>query len=134
MPLITVSRLRVRSVRFLPGFIILALRSARQAQNAAGNLALNLARDTHMTFWTCSAWDSEEAMRAFTLAGPHQKAMARLPEWCDEAHVVHWEQKNATLPDWQEAHRRLVAKGRALRLYHPSKHHDSRNLPPPRVS
>lgn len=134
MALISVTRLRVRSIRFLPGFIFHAMRSARQAQNANGNLALNLTRDTHMTFWTSTAWESEEAMRAFVLSGQHLKVTGRLPEWCDEAHVVHWKQKEATLPDWQEAHRRLVAHGRALKVYHPSRNHESRDLPPPMVS
>ncbi len=131
MPLISVTRLRVRSYRFMPGFFYYAMRSARQAQSANGNIGINLTRDTHLTFWTSTAWADEEAMRAFVLAGPHRKAMGRLPEWCDEAHVVHWSQKDAKLPDWHEAHRRVVAHGRALRVYHPSRNHENRNLPPP---
>lgn len=131
MPLISVTRLRVRSYRFMPGFFYYAMRSARQAQDAKGNLGVNLTRDTHLTFWTGTVWEDEEAMRAFVLAGPHRKVMNRLPEWCDEAHVVHWTQKDAKLPEWYEAHRRLVAHGRALRVYHPSINHENRDLPPP---
>lgn len=52
MPLVSITRLRVRSWRFLPGFFLYALRSAREAAKAEGNLAARLLRDQHHTFWT----------------------------------------------------------------------------------
>jgi hypothetical protein len=32
-------------------------------------------------------------MRAFMLSGAHQRAMPKLFNWCDEASVVHWNQR-----------------------------------------
>ena len=89
MAFISVTRLRVRRFAYLPGFILFALRSARQAKRAAGNLGVGLLREANRTFWTRTAWRDESSMKAFMLAMPHRKAMEKLAEWCDEAAVVH---------------------------------------------
>jgi hypothetical protein len=31
-------------------------------------------------------------MRAFMQSGVHRRVISRLPEWCDEAALVHWVQ------------------------------------------
>jgi len=82
---ISVTRLRVRSFWFLPGFIYYALRSSRQAGGSSGNLGKGLLREANNTYWTCTAWQDEAAMRAFMMAVPHRSAMGKLAEWCDEA-------------------------------------------------
>jgi heme-degrading monooxygenase HmoA len=129
---VSITRLRVRSVWFLPGFIVYAARSARQARNALGNLGVELLRDAHNAFWTRTAWQDEAAMRAFMMAMPHRSAMGKLAEWCDEASVAHWNQETADLPDWQEAHRRMIAEGRPSRVRHPSAEHEKLQIPPPK--
>ena len=48
------------------------------------------------------------------------RIMSRLPEWCDEAAVVHWFQDAEETPSWAEAHRRLQKEGRRSRVSHPS--------------
>ena len=131
--LISITRLRVRSFRFLPGFIFYALRSARQARSAPGNLGTGLLREVNNTYWTRTAWQDETAMRAFMMAMPHRQAMGKLAEWCDEASVVHWNQETADLPKWHEAHRRMVAEGRPSRVRHPSPAHDALRIPPPQT-
>ena len=133
MPLISVTRLRVRSFRFLPGFLLYAFRSDRQVKQAPGNLGARLLNDVRRTFWTCSAWVDESAMRAFMMAPPHRNAMVRLLDWCDEASLVHWTQESAQLPDWQETHRRLMAEGRRSKVRHPSAAHEAFQIPPPTV-
>ena len=130
--LISVTRLRVRSFWFLPGFLSYSLKSANQARNSAGNLGVELLRDARNTYWTCSAWQDEAAMRAFLLAEPHKTAMGKLANWCDEASVVHWQQDTAELPDWQEAHRRMATQGRRSRVRHPSEAHQDFRIPAPR--
>ena len=118
---------------FLPGFIFYAMRSARQAKKAPGNLGTGLLREAKATFWTKTAWQDEAAMRAFLMATPHRRAMGKLAEWCDEASVVHWTQDSADLPDWQEAHRRMMNEGRRSRVLRPSAAHRDFQIPPPRV-
>lgn len=73
--LISITRLRVRSLWFLPGFIFYALRSARQARSIPGNLDTGLLREANNTYWTRTAWQDETAMRAFMMAMPHRRAM-----------------------------------------------------------
>ena len=120
MPFVSITRLRVRSWFYLPAFFIQALRSARQAARADGNLSVKLLRDRRKTFWTATTWSSEAAMRAFMRANPHGPAMRRLPEWCDEAALVHWTQDGLEIPSWEEAHRRIQQEGRPSRVTHPS--------------
>src|SRR5579863_2441010 len=120
---ISVTRLRVRSWWFLPGFLSYALRSSNQARSAPGNLAVELLRDARSTFWTCTAWQDEAAMRAFMMAEPHRSAMGKLAGWCNEASVVHWNQDTAEVPDWIEAHRRMATEGRRSRVRNPSEAH-----------
>jgi hypothetical protein len=130
--LISVTRLRVRSIWFLPGFISYALKSSNQARNAAGNHGVELLRDARSTYWTCTAWEDEASMRTFLMAEPHKTAMGKLANWCDEASVVHWHQDTADLPDWKEAHRRMATEGRRSRVRHPSEAHQDFRIPPPR--
>ena len=120
MPTVSVTRLRVRSWRFLPAFVVTAFRVGNQASAAAGSLAVKVFNDRRKTFWTCTCWDSAESMRAFMLKEPHGPAMRKLLEWCDEAALVHWEQPTQELPSWTEAHRRMVAEGRTSKVNHPS--------------
>ena len=133
MALISVTRLRVRSFRFLPGFFFYALLSARRSKRAAGNLGIGVLNDSNKTFWTRTAWQDEASMREFMMAPPHRRAMAKLINWCDEASVVHWKQENAALPDWQEAHRKMVSEERRSKVRYPSPAHEAFEIAPPRV-
>ena len=120
MPLVSVTRLRVRSWRFMPAFIFSALRIGNQTAQAEGCLAAKVFRDRRNAFWTCTCWESEATMKAFMTSGPHGPAMRKLLEWCDEASVAHWEQEGGEMPSWSEAHRRMLRHGRASKVNHPS--------------
>jgi hypothetical protein len=133
MPVISITRLRVRSWRFLPPFALRTLMIARQSARAEGNLAVALLRDKRNTFWTGTSWSSEEAMKAFMHAGPHGPAMRQLLNWCDEAALVRWMQAGAELPSWEEAHRRIQAEGRPSKVNHPSPVHTAHVFPAPVV-
>lgn len=132
MSWISLTRLRLRSWRFAPGFAWYASRSARQAQTAAGYIHGAALADRRLTFWTVTAWTDEAAMRAYMLAGDHRSAMPKLAHWCDEASVAHWEAPG--LPDWYEADRRMRASGRASKLRHPSPGHAVLAYDPPRTT
>ncbi len=75
MPFISITRLRVRSWRFLPSFFIQAILSARQARGAIGNLSVSVLRETGNVFWTCTLWNSESSMKSYMLSGPHRRVM-----------------------------------------------------------
>ena len=133
MPVIAITRLRVRSWRYLPIFFLQAQRSARQAARAEGNLAIRLLRDRRNTFWTATVWTSEAAMKGFMLSGVHRRVMGKLPDWCDEAAVVHWLQDSSEPPTWAEAYSRLQRGGRRSKVKNPSPAHTAHELPEPRV-
>lgn len=68
------------------------------------------------------------------VSGAHKRAMPKLPNWYDEASVVHWSQKTAELPSWAEAHRRMVEEGRQQStVRHPSDSQLAKRITPPRV-
>lgn len=131
MAFISLTRLRIRSWLYMPQFAWRTLQSTRQVQRAAGFLSGRLLREANNAFWTLTAWESEAAMRAYRSSGPHLAAMPKLLDWCDEASVAHWEQHDAELPDWAEAHRRMVAEGRMSKVRCPSAAQEAKRIPPP---
>ncbi|MEK8047894.1 DUF3291 domain-containing protein [Ideonella margarita] len=123
MHFVSITRLRLRSWRFLPAFMVQAVRTNMQAQRAEGNLSVAVLPDAKHTYWTRTVWVDEAAMRRYIVAGAHGKAMRSLMHWCDEASVVHWEQADAQPPSWQEAYDRMVSAGRKSKVHHPSEAH-----------
>lgn len=134
MNFVSVTRLRIRSVRFLPFFAVHAVRSNLQARAAEGFQAGSLLPDRDWTFWTMTAWASQEAMRAYMLRGSHKKAMPHLMQWCDEASVVHWDRAEADLPGWAEADARMRRDGRSSKVRYPSAQHATLAYREPRLT
>jgi heme-degrading monooxygenase HmoA len=114
-------------------FFFHAFRSSRQAKAASGHLKMALLPDAHRTFWTCTVWTDEAAMKSFMLSGAHREAMPRLIEWCDEASVTHWQQDTDQLPDWNAACDRMQREGRRSKVRYPSPAQDKFEIPPPRT-
>lgn len=133
MAFVSITRLRVRSLRYLPQFLWYSVLSSRQAKRASGCLAVELLRDANHAYWTKTVWQDEAAMRGFMSSGAHHRAMPKLKEWCDEACVVHWEQASAELQGWQEAHQRMVADGRRSKVNHPSPAQVAYEIPKPKT-
>ena len=131
MPVVSITRLRVRSWAYLPAFFVQSLRIVRQAASADGNLAVRLLRDRRNTFWTSTSWSSEGSMKAFMHAKPHGPTMRKLLDWCDEAALVHWAQAGPELPSWEEAHTRIQQDGRRSKVNHPSAAHVAHTFPVP---
>jgi hypothetical protein len=134
MAFISITRLRVRSWRYLPVFLWEAGRSARQARSAEGNLGVVTLRDAGSVFWTRTIWTSEEAMKSFMRVGAHGAAMRKLMEWCDEAAVCHWTQEDrdsGMAPIWQKAHKELLRIGRPSKVNRPSESHLAHRFPAP---
>ncbi len=133
MVFVSLTRLRLRSLRFVPLFFLQTTASLRQVRRSQGFRTGALLADRSWTFWTLTAWDSQEAMRNYIISGAHKRAMPHLMHWCDEASVAHWEQEDATLPPWSEADQRMRSSGRASKVLHPSPQHASLAYREPRT-
>ena len=134
MTFISLTRLRIRSIRFLPLFVLHTLGTLRQIRKSPGFLHGALLPDRRWTFWTLTAWESQEDMRRYMTTGSHKTAMPHLLDWCDEASVAHWEQPDSPLPSWEEADKRMREQGRASKVRHPSPQHAGLTYAPPRTS
>jgi hypothetical protein len=134
MAFVSLTRLRIRSVWFMPAFLVYAIRTRQQVRKAAGFVTGALLNDRERTFWTMTMWDSQESMRAFMTSGAHKQVMPKLLNWCDEASVVHWVQAEATLPNWEDADARMRESGRASKVLHPSPNHADLSYRAPRTT
>jgi hypothetical protein len=134
MPVVSVTRLKLGSIWFLPQFLLANNAVNRQIIKAAGFLRGRLLVDKGFTFWTTTAWSDEASLRAFRDSGAHKRAMPRLPKWCSEATSVHWNQDNDQLPDWNGAYDRIVKNGRVIYVKAPSDRQKEKQFPAPRSS
>ena len=134
MIFLSLTRLRVRSIRFVPLFLVHTFRSLWQVKKTTGFRNGALLADRDWTFWTMTAWDSQESMREFMTTGAHKAAMPHLLDWCDEASVVHWMQPETALPSWAEADRRMREGGRTSKVRHPSLQQADMSYRAPRIT
>jgi len=132
--LASVTRLRVRSLRFLPAFIWHTFKSQRQVARLAGFFGGRLLVDSRWTFWTLTVWENERAMRKFRGSGAHARVMSHLPHWCDEASYAHWVLATDCVPEWSGAYEKLATDSRLSRVEHPSEDHSNKRFPKPRLS
>jgi quinol monooxygenase YgiN len=120
MPVASITRLRLRKARYIPAFILSAVRCLRQARRSEGCLAADVRREKQLVFWTRTMWRDADAMRDYISCGAHRDALPKIKEWCDEASVVQWEQAGESLPGWTEALTQMRAAGRIFRVKYPS--------------
>ena len=133
MPLIVVTRLRLRNADQLNDFFTAAVAVAEQSKSADGNLGGDVLADANNAWWTVTAWQDRAHMYAFVGANPHLDTMGHLDTWCDQAHFVDWEQDSAELPDWQTSYQRLIKDGQLGELTNADPGHATRDFPPPVV-
>jgi hypothetical protein len=135
MPVIVVTRLRLRDPALFDEFVGAAFAVVQQAQSSDGNLASDLLADADNVYWTSTAWRTawrdRDAMNAFVGTEPHLSTMPRIDDWCDEATFVDWDQPSADLPGWQTRYERLVADGQVTKLSNSSDAHETRDFPAP---
>jgi hypothetical protein len=118
--IIAVTRLRFRSILFLPSAWWQIKKLQRCLEKAPGFLMGRLLADRNRTFWTMTMWKDIDSMRAFRNSRPHAAVIRKAAQWCDEACFVHWETQADELPGWDEAHRRLSESGKPSPLKFPS--------------
>jgi hypothetical protein len=132
MPFVSVTRLHVRSWRYLPAFLVASLRALFQAKRRREiflrpSSAMRISPSGRARYGT-----ENQACVALCFRAPTGD-MPRLLDWCDEAAVVHWTADDAQPPSWPEAHRRLQADGRPSKVKFPSEAQRRFEIPPPRV-
>jgi hypothetical protein len=134
MPVIVVTRLRLRDPSLMDEFFTHAVAAIEQATKSEGNLGVDAMAEAHDAWWSVSAWQARDKMQGFINAEPHLSTETLLDHLCDEATFVDWEQPNADLPDWQACWRRLVADGVSAKLTNESDANQTRAFPAPVVS
>lgn len=131
MPVIVVTRLRLKDPGLLNDFFTDAVAAIEQAQKSAGSLGADALADADNAWWSVSAWQERRPMRAFVRSEPHVTITTRMDRYCDEATFVDWEQDSPELPGWQTCWQHLVADGNPADLSQPSAANRTRDFPPP---
>jgi len=99
MPVIVVTRLRLKDPALLDEFFTDAVAAIEQAQQADGNLGADALADANNAWWSVSSWQDRGRMQAFVDSQPHLGISGRLDHYCDEATFVDWEQDSPGLPE-----------------------------------
>jgi hypothetical protein len=131
--LISLTRLRLKSIRYVPAFAYFSLLSTAQVRRSPGFVAVRFLMDRRLTFWTMTAWRDEASMKAFRGAAAHRRAMPKLKIWCDEASVTRWTGPVAAMADWSAAAAMMAAQGEPSHVQQPSSAQTSRSWAEPRL-
>lgn len=93
-------------------FIVYTAQVMKQLAAAKGLVGYTLlARPFSKQFWTLSAWESEEALRAFVQYPPHVRIMTALAPHMGKTEFLRWTVKGSELPlRWDDALRRILPK------------------------
>ena len=92
MPVIVVTRLRLKDPALLDEFFTDAVAAIEQATKSEGNLGADALADANNAWWSVSAWQERGLMQAFVDSQPHLGISGRLDHYCDEATFVPGEE------------------------------------------
>jgi heme-degrading monooxygenase HmoA len=108
--LVMASRLPLRSYWMIPRFLRLTLSVARQLERSDGLVGYSLlAQPMKKTFWTLSAWRSQQELDAFVKTMPHLGVMRTLRPHMGATRFTFWTVTGSALPiSWDEAVGRLA--------------------------
>jgi hypothetical protein len=134
MYFVSITRLRIRSIFFLPRFLLANEASIKFIRKVNGFIAGKELIDKGFTFWTVTIWESGEAMKFFRNNDPHKTAMRNLPNWCNEAAYAHWTQEDDTIPPWPVLHQKLIEVGKLTKVKFPSAQQPTMNFRAPKWS
>jgi heme-degrading monooxygenase HmoA len=104
------SRLPLAWFRDIPAFVSATMAIRAQLAQADGLIGYALdANLTRKTFWTVSAWDSQEALDAFSRADPHRRRVSAIRPRMRPTTFTFWTASGADLPiSWTEVRRRIA--------------------------
>lgn len=109
---ITITSIRLRSMWQFFKLSWLGLNISRQAATQPGYLMMKNAGFGYMHY-TISAWDNEEAMKAFAYKkGAHQDALKESQNLSTE--IKTYSYQGTELPDWITAKKLVDEKGKVL--------------------
>lgn len=97
---VSITGLQLKSIVYLPVFLLYAGTSFQQAAKAPGNLNVD-AKMIDGVRHTLSVWESQHAMQDFIYSGAHARAIAWFPKIATGKTFGFWAQK---APDWDEVH------------------------------
>src|SRR5215469_16000870 len=98
MPVIVVTRLRLRDPARLDELFTDAIAAIEQAMKSDGNLGADALADANNAWCSVSAWQERRLMQAYADSEPHLGISARLDHYCDEATFVDRDQEFADPP------------------------------------
>ncbi|MFJ8859018.1 DUF3291 domain-containing protein [Streptomyces sp. NPDC102451] len=106
------SKFHVTSLLQVPRFFLLSLVVWKQVRSAPGVIGASLrAEPLKKTFWTLSAWSSQEALDTFSRSEPHAGIAGRLRKVMARSVFVFYPTGREQLPaGWDDAVRRLTEK------------------------
>ena len=120
---VSLTRLRVRAWRYMPGFIWYTYQSKQQLVRSPGFVTGLLATAPSRTFWTTTAWTDDASMKRYRDSDWHKRAMPKLLDWCDEASVARWTQDAPDLPTAAGMLETMKTSGRTSKVRNPSPGH-----------
>jgi len=98
------SRLRLKSYRSIPGFMLATLEIRKQLAKTPGlvGYALN-AELMRKTFWTFSVWDDRASLDAFAAADPHRRIISGLQPQMSKTNFTFFPLAGSALPlRWEQ--------------------------------
>jgi hypothetical protein len=103
------SRLPLRRYRNIMAFLRATRAIRNQLAAAEGVVGYTLdAKPLRKTFWTLSAWESDEALERFSRADPHRSRIADIRTHMLPTTFVRWSVVGRELPPkWTDARRRV---------------------------
>jgi hypothetical protein len=104
------SQLPLARYRDIPAFLSATMAIRTQLASAGGLIGYSLdAQLAGKTFWTVSAWDSQDALDAFSRADPHRTRVGVIRPRMRPTTFTFWTVPGADLPiSWAEARRHIA--------------------------
>jgi hypothetical protein len=135
MPILALTRLKLKSARLLPKFVIENEAAVKQLRVAKGFIAGKTLAEPNLGMWTTTLWDNEENMRAYYISGAHKDLMPKLVDYACEAVTTHIDYPHNDLPSWAFSHEQLTTKGRfSTILKNPTPDHQNHVIAFPKIT
>lgn len=135
MPIIALTRLKLKSIMQLPKFVIENEAAVKQLRIAKGFIGGKTLIEPNLGLWTTTLWEDEESMKAYYTSGAHKALMPKLVIYACEAVTTHFDYPSKELPSWAFSYEQLMAKGKFSGiLKDPSQDHQNHVMTFPKIT